>query len=270
MTRGERLLTRLENDRARLSEYDRYRRWGELLLGQLTTAERSVGGFVVIDFYDQEQRKIEIPAEQNQSPKEAASHYFELYRKGQRGVEAVQRQMEKTQGEMVRWRTLIQLVESAPSTEALERLAQQILGRSVKRTPRGLEKTVAAKISGVFRFLSSDHHEILVGRSAEDNDKVTFKLARPHDLWLHAADYPGSHVIVRLSKKEVVSHPTLVEAAELAAYFSQARQSSKVVIHYALRKHVYKIRGAAPGLVRLADFKSLTVAPRIRTERADE
>jgi predicted ribosome quality control (RQC) complex YloA/Tae2 family protein len=74
-------------------------------------------------------------------------------------------------------------------------------------------------------------------------------------------------IVRRKSKKEPVPYQSLVEAAELAAYFSQARNSGKAVVHYTDRKYVNKNRGAAPGLVRLADFRSITVEPRIRAKR---
>jgi predicted ribosome quality control (RQC) complex YloA/Tae2 family protein len=110
--------------------------------------------------------------------------------------------------------------------------------------------------------LSSDGFEILVGRAARDNDHLTFKVARPNDLWLHAADYPGSHVIVRNATRREIPHGTIVEAAQLAAYFSQASKDPKVDVHYTERKFLAKPKGAAPGLVRLSRFKNLTVTPR--------
>jgi predicted ribosome quality control (RQC) complex YloA/Tae2 family protein len=96
---------------------------------------------------------------------------------------------------------------------------------------------------------------------------LTFKIAAPNDLWLHAADYPGSHVIVRNPTRKDISHRTLVEAAQLAAYFSQANKDPKVDIHYTQRKFVSKIKGSAPGLVRLLRFKTIIVAPRETGER---
>jgi predicted ribosome quality control (RQC) complex YloA/Tae2 family protein len=120
----------------------------------------------------------------------------------------------------------------------------------------------------VRRYRSSDGYEILVGRAARDNYELTFKLARSHDLWLHAADYPGSHVVVRVhSRDEEVPHRTLVEAAQLAAHFSQAKADAKVAVHHTRRKFVSKIKGAAPGLVRLASFRTILVEPREACER---
>jgi predicted ribosome quality control (RQC) complex YloA/Tae2 family protein len=85
---------------------------------------------------------------------------------------------------------------------------------------------------------------------------------------MHAADYPGSHVVVRAhGRDEVVPHRTLVEAARLAAHFSQARKDSKVAVNYTQRKFVSKPRGAAPGLVYLSSFHTLLVEPAEELER---
>jgi len=111
--------------------------------------------------------------------------------------------------------------------------------------------------------LKIDGREILIGKGARENDELTFDVAGPEDFWFHVADYSGSHVVVRNPAKEKsLDESILVKAAQLAAYFSQARNSSKVEVHYTKRKHVTKPRRAKPGLVRLLEFKSIKVEPR--------
>ena len=96
-----------------------------------------------------------------------------------------------------------------------------------------------------------------------ENDELTFTVAAPEDFWFHVAEYSGSHVVVRNPGKERdLEEPILVKAAQLAAFFSQARNTSKVEVHYTKRKHVTKPRRAKPGLVRLVEFKSITVEPK--------
>ena len=108
-----------------------------------------------------------------------------------------------------------------------------------------------------------DGREILIGKGARENDELTFGVAAPEDFWFHVADYSGSHVVVRNPGKErELEEAILVKAAQLAAFFSQARNSSKVDVHYTKRKHVTKPRRAKPGLVRLLEFKSITVEPK--------
>jgi predicted ribosome quality control (RQC) complex YloA/Tae2 family protein len=118
------------------------------------------------------------------------------------------------------------------------------------------------QIPGVRRYVSTDGYEILVGRASKDNDNLTFRIARPNDLWLHAGDYPGSHVVVRNPTRKEIPQRTIIEAAQLAGRFSQASEDAKVVIHYTERKFLSKPKGAAPGLVRMSSFRSITVEPK--------
>ena len=107
-----------------------------------------------------------------------------------------------------------------------------------------------------------------VGRGARDNDHLTFRVARPHDLWLHSADYPGSHVVIRNPVRgRDIPHRTIIEAAQLAAHFSHARANAKVDVHYTQRKFLSKPKGAAPGLVRMSSFRNIAVEPRESGER---
>ncbi|MGH9931759.1 MAG: NFACT RNA binding domain-containing protein, partial [Pyrinomonadaceae bacterium] len=143
--------------------------------------------------------------------------------------------------------------------ESEERKAGPSPGRKKQKTPPALP--------GMRRYLSSDGYEVLVGRTARDNDQLTFHVAKPNDLWLHAGDYPGSHVIVRNSSRNDIPHRTIIEAAQLAAKFSQASKDSKVNIHYTRRKFLAKPKGSAPGLVRLSSFKTIKVEPGENLER---
>ena len=108
-----------------------------------------------------------------------------------------------------------------------------------------------------------DGREVLIGKGARENDELTFEVATAEDFWFHVADYSGSHVVVRNPGKQTeLEEALLVKAAQVAAYFSQARNASRVEVHYTKRKHVTKPRRAKPGLVRLQEFKSIRVEPK--------
>ncbi|MGH9882817.1 MAG: NFACT RNA binding domain-containing protein, partial [Pyrinomonadaceae bacterium] len=139
-------------------------------------------------------------------------------------------------------------------------------GESQAASPR-TKKDRVERIPGVRRYRSSDGYEILVGRAAHTNDQLTFKVAKPHDVWLHAADYPGSHVIIRNKSRNEIPHRTIIEAAQLAAKFSQAGKDAKVNVNYSQRKFLSKPKGAAPGLVRMSSFHTVTVAPGENVQR---
>lgn len=116
-----------------------------------------------------------------------------------------------------------------------------------------------------FRVVELDGFEILVGRSARDNDRLTLRVARPRDLWLHASGHAGSHVVVRAAEGNTGEVPKHVveRAAELAAWHSKAREAGgKVAVHVCRASDVSKRRGAPAGQVRLKRYDTVKVYPR--------
>jgi len=109
-----------------------------------------------------------------------------------------------------------------------------------------------------------DGFEVLVGKSARDNDRLSVRVARPNDWWLHAAGYAGSHVIVRRPEDGSDAPRAVLEAAAaLAAWHSKARDArGKVVVHLCRAADVRKPRGAPPGQVEIRDWTALKVYPR--------
>jgi len=111
-----------------------------------------------------------------------------------------------------------------------------------------------------YETFDADGYEILVGRSARDNDRLTFDVAAPQDLWLHVSGTPGSHVVVRNPGGGEVPRPVVKRAAELAAFHSKARAAGgKVNVHVCRACDVSKPRGAKPGSVRLRRFDEVKV-----------
>ena len=137
------------------------------------------------------------------------------------------------------------------------------MGGRVKQPARKISAKRAEEVKGVRSFVSSDGFEILVGKKAKDNDFLTFRIAKSLDTWMHAADYPGSHVVIRNPNRKEIPHRTLLEAAQLAAFYSQGKSQPKAAVHYTQKKFVNKPKGSAPGLVSLASFKTILVEPKI-------
>jgi predicted ribosome quality control (RQC) complex YloA/Tae2 family protein len=128
----------------------------------------------------------------------------------------------------------------------------------LKRKPSPTSKK-SQTTAGPSRYVSRDGITILVGRNNQQNDQLTFRLTQPNHLWLHARNIPGSHVAI-LHEGDVPPE-TLLQAASLAAYYSQSRKSPKVPVDYTLRKHVRKPKGASPGFVHYDGAKTILVNP---------
>ena len=251
----------LRHDLARHGSAEDHKRIGDLLLANIATAVRNGNKARVSDYYAEGAPVIEIDVDENRSLQEEAALRFRQYTKAKRASEEIAVRLKQIDGDIAeleqRLQQLDAIIQSRDETalDGFEKPAP---------APRMQAKKTSKpeKISGVKRYLSTDGYEILVGRASKDNDNLTFRVAKPNDLWLHAGDYPGSHVVVRNPTRKEIPQRTIIEAAQLAGRFSQASDDAKVVIHYTERKFLSKPKGAAPGLVRMSRFRSITIEPK--------
>lgn len=269
IARLKKLKRHLQADLAGHGDAEQHKRLGDLLLANIATAARLSNKVTLSDFYTEGAPLIEIEVDENSTLQDEAARCFARYSKAKRAAREIAKRLAEAKEQLARLEA--SQAELEPIVLARDEIAFALFcGQPRRKKPSRAEaekKKPAEKIPGARRYLSSDGYEILVGRAARDNDHLTFRVARPHDLWLHAGDYPGSHVIVRNSSRKEFPHRTVIEAAQLAAKFSQASKDAKVVVHYTQRKFLSKPKGAAPGLVRMSSFRTVTVEPQEGIQR---
>jgi predicted ribosome quality control (RQC) complex YloA/Tae2 family protein len=255
------LRANLQQDLVRHGDPEEHKRTGDLLLANIATATRDGNKVRITDYYAEGAPMIEIEVDENRTLQDEAAARFRQYTKARHAAAEIADRLQQIDHEIAglerRLQELDAIIQSRDedSLQSFEKPAP-----APKVTPKKAGKQ--EKIPGVRRYLSTDGYEILVGRAARDNDHLTFRVAQPNDLWMHAGDYPGSHVVVRNPTRKEIPHRTVIEAAQLAGRFSQASDDAKVVIHYTERKFLSKPKGAAPGLVRMSRFRSITVEPK--------
>lgn len=251
----------LQRDLVEHGDPEAHKRIGDLLLSNIATAERRGNKVVIIDYYAEDAPSIELEIDEHISLTDEAAQRFRQYGKAKRARAEIAARLTQIDREIARVEAQLQELERIIQQRDEEGLAA-FGGAKAVASPSRRRPGKSPTITGVRRYLSSDGYEVLVGRAARDNDNLTFKVAQPNDLWLHAGDYPGSHVVVRNPTRKEIPQRTIIEAAQLAGRFSQASEDAKVVIHYTERKFLSKPKGAAPGLVRLSRFRSITVEPK--------
>ena len=265
ISKREKLRSRLSTDLTEHGNAKQWKRFGDLLLANVSTAERKGSGITVTDYFDEDLPRIEIGADKNDSITEAAEKFFRKYTKARNALSEIEKRLGTLDKELERLRAESDLIENAVDNKDVDFLAALVAGAKQKE-PEKL-KGKDSPLSSVARsFASSDGFEILVGKKAKDNDYLTFRVAKSLDTWMHAADYPGSHVVIRNPNRKEIPTKTLIEAAELAAFYSQGKAQPKAAVHYTQKKFVNKPKGAAPGLVSLASFKTLLVEPKVSVE----
>lgn len=257
--KNEKKLEKLQSTLEEARGADQYRMYGELLNAYLHTFERGAAAVEVVNFYDEEQRPVQISLDPLLTPSENAQRYFKKYQKMRNSLAAVEEQMTQTREEIRYLEDLLQQLEVAELTDIEEIRAELVEGGYVR--DRGGKKDRRSAKKGkpqVHAYLSSEGVPIYVGRNNTQNDYITNRLAHGADTWLHTKDIPGSHVVIR---SDSFGDATLSEAANLAAYYSKAKQSSLVPVDYTLVRHVKKPSGAKPGFVIYDKQKTLFITP---------
>lgn len=268
VNRQRRLVENMRGDLVRHGEPDRWKRLGDLLLANISTATR-VGDLIrVLDYFDESTPTIEVESDRRLSINEAAEEYFKKYTKARNAIAIVNDRIAAAEIELNKIESETETVEQAFADLDVERL-RRMSGEKPPPKPVSKKRRAENEFKGARRFMSADGLEIWVGKRAADNDFLTFRVANSFDLWLHAADYPGSHVVVRNKKREETPQRTLIQAAELAAFYSDARGMGKAAVNYTLKKHVNKPRRGAPGLVSMSQHRTVMVEPRVDVERVD-
>ena len=260
------LKTNLQQDLIRHGDPEDHKRTGDLLLANIATAVREGNKVLITDYYAEGAPAIEVKVDENQSLQDEARDRFRQYTKSKRAAEEIAARLKQIDHDRAELEARLQQLDQI--VDARDQVALDSFEKP-RPAPKHREKksSKAQKLTGVRRYLSTDGYEILVGRAARDNDNLTFRIAQPNDLWMHTGDYPGSHVVIRNPTRKEIPQRTIIEAAQLAGRFSQASEDAKVVVHYTERKFLSKPKGAAPGLVRLSRFRSITVEPKESVNR---
>ena len=262
ITKREKLEKNLRKDLANHGDADGWKKFGDLLLANLATAKREGDKVFVSDFFDENVPTIEIEVETNLSITKAAEKFFKRYTKARNAKAEIEQRLTILESEMSVLKRQKMRLDDAISEKDEDVLAEFLDEKSEKLRTKTKEKQTE-NFKGARSYISSDGFEILVGKGAKDNDFLTFRVAKSLDLWLHAADYPGSHVVVKNPNRQEIPNKTLLEAAQIAAFFSQAKTQTKVAVHYTPKKFVNKPKGAVAGLVSLASFKTILVEPKM-------
>ena len=267
--RLQKLVAKLEAELDALDGFERYKELGELLKGSYTSLRRGLEEVELIDYFSAGQEPVRIELDSRLGPEENIERYFKRYRKAKRAGPALESRKGEVEGTIENLSQLCAKVEEAADAGHLDKLsaeARQYL-RSKKRSGRQRRQESP---SGPRNFVSSEGFTILVGRNARENDQLSLRMARGNDIFLHVSGRSGAHVIIRTVAGKTVPRDTLLEAAQLALYYSLIRRSSGVFVEgaaadvdYTPAKLVSKPKGAPPGLVMLSSHKTL----RIRLDR---
>ncbi|MCL6448565.1 MAG: NFACT family protein [Armatimonadetes bacterium] len=249
-----------EEQLATAREADEYRLSGELLMANLHRLEKGLAEAALENFYDPENKPVVIPLDPGLSPVENARAYFKKYNKAKGALQKAEEIGAEIRRELAYLESVETALEQAAALADLLEIREELAEQGYLPEERPKKAAKAPRAPEILTFTSSDGFKILAGRNNRQNDYLTMRLAKDNDLWLHAREIPGAHVIIRAGERPPTP-AALREAAAIAAYYSRARQSQNVPVDYTLRKNVHKPRGARPGFVIYKEQRTLVADP---------
>jgi len=284
---------RLLEDLQKAENAGEYKKKGELITANIHALKKGQKEAVLLDYSQDPAEEVKVTLDPLLSPSQNAQKLFKRYAKFKTAVSEKKKQLEITDQELMYLESCEVYLDNSKTPEEIDDLKSELIELAYVRRRR--RHTPARPAAGnKLKFKTSDGLRILVGRNGKENDELSMKKAGQADLWLHTKDIPGSHVILEApgggknkeagsdkSRKtkvginksakgksdinELFGERSIKEAAQIAAYYSKARDSENVPVDYTLIKYVKKPSGAKPGMVIYTHQKTIYVKPGLIT-----
>ena len=252
-----------EQDLRNAADRERMRQFGDIITSNFHRMERGQTALRAQNYYDPEGGEVDIPLDPLLTPQQNAAKYYKDYKKAQKAEEMLSIQLEKNRRELDYLDSVLQMISLSEGDRDLQEIRQELMDNGYlkqhrrKMTAKGKQKIIRSK---PMEFRSSAGLTILVGKNNSQNDRLTLKEADKRDIWLHTQKIHASHVILKTDGGEP-DERSLNEAAMLAAWFSQGRESGQVPVDYTPVRYVKKPAGAKPGFVIYNTYHTLYVTP---------
>lgn len=256
LDRCNKKLTILNTTLKEASDLDKYKLYGELLTANLYNIEESSKEIEVLNYYTDTNEKIKIKLDVTKTPSQNCQLYFKKYNKFKTALKSAEEQIIIANNEVDYLQSVLTNIKNSDDYESIDEIKKELIQTGYVKFKKGNEQK-KGKPSKALHFISTDGIDIYVGKNNIQNDYLTLKFADKHDTWLHTKNIPGAHVIIK--KYGEIPESTIIEAAKLSAFYSKAKDSTKVPVDYTEVKNVHKPNGAKPGMVIYYTNKTLYV-----------
>ena len=258
LERLARKIAKQKSELERCADREHLRICGDLLQANIYRIERGAEYVDVENFYDENNAILRIKLNPAISPSANAQKYYKDYRKAKNAEIMLKEQLEKGREELDYINSVLDTVDRAENEKDLAQIREELTEQGYLKVQKG--KKPRQTTLPPLEFESSDGFKILVGRNNRQNDKLTLKDADYRDLWFHVQKLHGSHVILCTNGGEP-GDQDITEAACLAAYYSQAKDSANVPVDCTQVKYVKNPAGARPGMVIYTTYRTVNVTP---------
>ena len=243
----------------RSDKMERDRIYGELLTTYAHSIPKSATSAEVQNYYEEDAPTIAIPLDPSLSVIDNAQRYYKRYRKAKAAFDMAAGQIENIKKELSYLEGQLDDLQKCTQEPEIMQIREELIEQKyIRNRPSKQRKSTKIAPTKPLRYRSSTGLDIYVGKNNAQNDQLTMRFADPDDIWLHVKDIPGSHVLIKHGSPD---DATLNEAAQLAVYYSKARQGSHVPVDYTPRKYIKKPNGSPPGYVIYSTNQTAYITP---------
>lgn len=255
-----RLIRNIEGDLQRAQQAKAFRVWGELLQGAYKDYTKGAPSLKVVDYYDPDLKEVEIQLDPSIDLQSNINAYFKAYKRLHNATDEIETRLLEAMERHEQLNGLADIVREQVTEDALVELVstweQSKLLKRVRKQSRARGKDAPSRLP--YRSLVSRRGTpIFVGRGSKGNDHLSIKVARGRDVWFHARDWAGAHVILRVESNAPAHNADIIDAAILAAHFSKGNKDTMVDVTMAQAKYVRKPKGYPSGMVTVAGGSTL-------------
>ncbi len=240
-----------------------YKLFGELITANLYNLNNNINldNITLNNYYDNN-KPININLDKRYSLSVNANLFFKKYNKLKNTLNIVSEQKEETKKELDYIESIIYSLNNATQISEIDDIYLEIQENILNKNSKRKKENKSVKQTSAPITLEIDGYTVYIGKNNRQNDYLTFKIASKNDIWFHAKDIHGSHVILKLNSNELINESIINKCASIAAYYSKSRESSKVLVEYTFVKNIKKPKNSKPGFVTFSNYKTVLVQPK--------
>lgn len=272
----KKITKKLKNINSKLKECeekDKFQLYGELITANMYKYKEFEDDYIEVENYYDSNKLIKIPIDKHLSPSINAKNYYKKYNKLKNALEIVNKQKIETIEELDYIETIIYSLDNAKNIIDIEEIYSEIKENDLffSKKNKASQNVKSTKLKNKNKKLDKEYvpieykienYTLLIGKNNKQNDYLSTKILKHHDIWFHTKDIHGSHGIL-LTNNENPSIDVIIKCAQIVAYYSKARQSSNVPVDYTLGKYVKKPSNSKPGFVIYTNNSTVNVNPKI-------
>lgn len=251
-------LTLLEKTLSDAEDKEKYKIYGDLITANIYAIHDGDKIAVVRNYYAEDMPEVEIPLDIRLSPAQNAQKYYKKYSKCKTAETEAAKQLKSAREDLDYLESTLAALDNAENAADLSAIRAELISEGYINRKSAPQKNTASK---PMHFVSEDGFDVYVGKNNTQNDYLTLKFANSGDMWFHTKNIHGSHTVIKLGLDKNIPKSTMLFAAQLAAYYSKARESSQVPVDYTQIKNVKKPNGAKPGMVIYDNYNTVYVTP---------